>query len=448
MNCSYISPWWGVRSTVTNRSPSTTAEGSFDRREFLASLGGAAGIVLAVPNGRATPSEPDHYSSIHEALDDLPPEGGIVYLTAGEYPIEKPVILGDGVTLQGAGRDATVLTPTRDLDVVSLQGTNAKLADLKIQDTDNVHTVSHGVTLDGAHQSILSDIVIAETANGLLADNNVAENGDVWENSLRSIHIRDTGGHGFKFQGEYHDNSHIDLFANNCGGDGFLWSTEGVDGGNKYTQCIGIACEMGFRIESAQELWFDEIIADSNTATGFLIEGGFDGRLFANQLWTSTNGNNGLEIRSRDNQAIEDVYVNQLYSWQNQNFGVLTHGSGHVSRVVVGMLSVHDNQVGARFAAESHDGIWIQWMHSRANSHIGLDGDGGEGVNISSSQVRDGVDMEANALQRWEDVGIAEAGKEHIPNASSWNRGEIVENVSDGTVWFKTISDGRFVQLG
>lgn len=424
-------------------------DGRFDRRTFLALLGGAAaGVVVSVPADSSAPSQPARHSSVHEAISSLPPEGGEIYLTATEYAVDSPVVLGDGVSLLGAGRHATVLKPTGDFDVVSVQGTNARLANLKIHDRDRVQTKSYGLTLTGAHQSIISDVVIAETANGLLADSVPHDGRDVWENSLRAVHVRDTRGDGFKFQGAYHDNSHVDLFANSCRGDGFVWETTGVDGGNKYTQCIGIACEVGFRVTTAQELWLDQIIADTNRSTGFFVDGGFDGRLFGGQFWTSTNGNNGLELSTRHGGVIADVYIDQLYSWQNHNFGLLTDGGDSVSRVVIGMVSVHHNRVGARFAARTHDEVRIQWLHSRENAGVGVDGSGGRGVSIETADVADGWNLRSPAIQRWSNVGISRARPGAAPDPANWNQGDLVQNLADDSVWFKSIASDEFIRIG
>lgn len=418
------------------------------RRKFLTLLGsGTTGTVIAVSGETPSEPKPARYSTIHDAIDDLPPDGGEIYLSPGKFDVATPIILKDNVSLLGAGRGATVLKPTSDIDAVSIEGNNVKITDLQIRDIEHVQETSHGLTLNGSHQSVVSDIVIAETANGLIADSDVNESGDVWENSFRSIHVRDTRGYGFKFQGEYHDNSHVDLFANRCAGDGFIWKTKGVDGGNKYIQCISISCELGFRITSAQELWLDQILADSNRSTGLFIDGGFDGRLFGGQFWTSTNGNNGLELSTRQGGSIEDVYIDQLYSWQNQNFGLLTDGQGSISRVVVGTISTHHNQVGTRFEADHHKEIWLQWLHSRDNSVRGVDGSGGYGVNIGYANALDGWKVDSTAIRRWCNIGIVESGEGKSPNSSYWNRGDFVENRSDGTLWIKSIATGKFIRV-
>lgn len=48
-------------------------------------------------------------SGIQEAIDNLPIEGGVVFLPAGVYLLRKPIVLRDNVTLEGSG-EYSVLT--------------------------------------------------------------------------------------------------------------------------------------------------------------------------------------------------------------------------------------------------------------------------------------------------------------------------------------------------
>jgi parallel beta-helix repeat protein len=57
---------------------------------------------------------------IQEAIDRLPPEGGIVALAKGRYRLRRPIVLRSNVVLRGSGASQTVLTHDR--------GQSAKLA--------------------------------------------------------------------------------------------------------------------------------------------------------------------------------------------------------------------------------------------------------------------------------------------------------------------------------
>ena len=72
-------------------------------------------------------------AGIQEAIDSLPPAGGIVRLAAGVYPLRRSIFLRSGVTLIGAGA-ATVLRPvqphlTRLTATMPPGGATAQLAD-------------------------------------------------------------------------------------------------------------------------------------------------------------------------------------------------------------------------------------------------------------------------------------------------------------------------------
>ena len=53
-------------------------------------------------------ADPASAPSIQQAIDSLD-EGGLVYLRPGRYRIERTIRLRSGVTVAGAGADATVL---------------------------------------------------------------------------------------------------------------------------------------------------------------------------------------------------------------------------------------------------------------------------------------------------------------------------------------------------
>lgn len=66
------------------------------------------------------------FDSIQAAVDDLPVEGGIVFLSAGTYDITSPIILRSNVALVGEGK-VTKITTTLSTDLIRANGATGVL---------------------------------------------------------------------------------------------------------------------------------------------------------------------------------------------------------------------------------------------------------------------------------------------------------------------------------
>ena len=94
----------------------------------------------------------DASSVIQKAIDDLPTEGGKVYISAGCYWLNSTITIEDkhGVHLEGAargivfsqeGNSGTVLRSDRDIDLLQIFGNKLKVAGITIS---NLHLVGSG----------------------------------------------------------------------------------------------------------------------------------------------------------------------------------------------------------------------------------------------------------------------------------------------------------------
>ena len=78
----------------------------------MAVLAACAHTVSAAVPGVAMPKD---FKSVSEAVQQLSPEGGEVYIPAGRYVLNETIIVGDNVTLRGAGRQ-TILVAGEGMD--------------------------------------------------------------------------------------------------------------------------------------------------------------------------------------------------------------------------------------------------------------------------------------------------------------------------------------------
>ena len=91
------------------------------------------------------------YGSIQEAINDLPPGGGMVYVPAGTYIISQPIFLVDNLTLTGSGR-STVLKAQKesgwsaDCMVSAIGKDGVTIRDLTF-DGNHGHTQSYGASI-------------------------------------------------------------------------------------------------------------------------------------------------------------------------------------------------------------------------------------------------------------------------------------------------------------
>ncbi len=74
-------------------------------------------LGLAAPHVQGSTGwlDASQFDSIQQAIDALPETGGEVYIPAGRYELERPLLVGDYVTLRGAG-ESTVLVAREKLN--------------------------------------------------------------------------------------------------------------------------------------------------------------------------------------------------------------------------------------------------------------------------------------------------------------------------------------------
>lgn len=95
-------------------------------RQITASL---TGRLSAEPATRAVVPGDD----LADVLAELP-EGSTITLAAGEYALSEPLVLLTGVTIRGAGRDATTIRSTApEAALLALTGGRVELADLTVR---------------------------------------------------------------------------------------------------------------------------------------------------------------------------------------------------------------------------------------------------------------------------------------------------------------------------
>jgi len=328
----------------------------------------------------------DLQSKIDEAGSDgvLQWENGVYEITETLKPhYNQYWLIGPGARL----------VPQSDINVIDFTGVDeGYFGYLNIRDPGENLTSKYAVLVDDARRNAFEKIHMDNVYNGMRTS---SVSGDVAENVFHDIHIDNVRNRGVEIRGETHDNQFLRLFMTGADGsiDGVWWHTSGVDGGNQFSNITILGMDNdGIFIDAGEvEIWMDQVICDECGGTGFFVDSSIH-RLFIDRLWASTNGNNGLNIHSASGEAVRDVHINKLYAHSNTNFGLLCDGGGTVERAAISKMSVHGNDVGARFATTTIGNIYIGYLHSRANTTNGVDGNGTQrNVNIMHADVDDGL---------------------------------------------------------
>lgn len=230
------------------------------------------------------------------------------------------------------------------IDLTGVSGFNT-VGDLHITDPGNATTSTPGLRLDNTKACQLPSVNIEGTYHGIVTDSG---SGDVNENWIGGLRIASHRQDGVVVQGETHDNhvGAIWVLGQNAAGNGIVWNTSGVQGGNR----IGAALVLdvgsnGISLDNAKEVWFGSLLLDKCGGSGILFNSSVN-RIFIGRLWSSTNGNNGVVIAPGSGNIVDDIHISSLYAWNNTNFGVL-FSNGTARRFSLGLVNVNNNNQGA-----------------------------------------------------------------------------------------------------
>lgn len=123
-------------------------------------------------------------SGIQEAIDDLPSDGGQVYLSEGVYEVTQSVRLPSNVSLVGSGAGSVV-----------------KLADGAGQGDDEVHVITNSDPENGNHGIRVANLVVdGNYANQAWGESDIGGCGIAFDHAndvtIENVHVTNTWRHG------------------------------------------------------------------------------------------------------------------------------------------------------------------------------------------------------------------------------------------------------------
>ncbi len=135
----------------------------------------------SLPGARAT-IEAIRYPSLQEALDALPPEGGLVELPAGTFEIDKPLVIHqEDVLVRGAGtathiknvnedgQPALIIQPANIAKDPRARIWRIQLADLRLTGNDKS---GHGIVANGVNEIFIEGVSVSNHGgDGIRLDN-------------------------------------------------------------------------------------------------------------------------------------------------------------------------------------------------------------------------------------------------------------------------------------
>ncbi|QIO22411.1 twin-arginine translocation signal domain-containing protein [Haloarcula sp. JP-L23] len=299
-------------------------------------------------------------------------------------------IVGKGVEFQPSADNAAFEFNVSDF---TASGT------LRVADPNNNTTSAPGVKFDGTRFSHFDFVDISGTFKGAVFD---SVNRDTRENNIGGLRVSSHRNGGIDVLGETHDNTinAIWLLGQNASGNGLLWNTSGVDGGNRIHSLLALEHGgNGLSIEGGEmEAWFGSVLTDKAGGSGVYIGAAGMHRIFIGQLWASTNGNNGIYFSPGSGNTISEIQISQAYAWNNTNFGVL-FDSGTTEALAVGSLIAQSNDTAAngnpnvRVAGTLKDS-YIGYLRSYGASGVDVTGTVSDS-HIVREHVDDGLEFSA-----------------------------------------------------
>ena len=309
---------------------------------------------------------------------------GAVWFPQGTYLVSSPLLPQTNQRLQFAGalKPAGANTVLAFDNVVNVHVEGS----LQVNDPDGVSVASVPlVAFNGARNITVDRMFFDNCATPVqLRNTNQCD--------LKSVFAQTVRGTGLQIVGYtadpagVHDNAFGHVFLAGAAGsangiDFNVQSGTNVVGGNHFGDVTvlsmggtGVAFEAGGQIE----VWFDTLLCDTCAGDGVQVGAGTQ-RLFIGTLWSSTNGNNGLETIGNAGAPIQDIEIGNLYAHNNTNYGVLVNG--YTTRLEIGKFILqHNGLSGFRVVNNSshiHVSQTVTYGNSTSGGHYGVD-DGGD----------------------------------------------------------------------
>ncbi len=250
-------------------------------------------------------------AGIQAAINDLPAEGGKVFIPAGTYYVTATINIPSNAWIEGAGKNATILELADGVNgsvLQSLTTSNIKISSLRINanDAGNTGTDLHGVYLYDAERVLVEDVYIYDsedvgirlvstdysTIQSSIIESTGAEgiySTDTSSyNSYINNEVRDTGGYGIRFADAAYHRVEYNNVMNATG--------IGIDFCNNTTNSMAIGNTIYNPTTYGIGIYANNNIASNNRIIGATLYG----------IYASSNSNviNGNSISTSGQNAI------------------------------------------------------------------------------------------------------------------------------------------------
>jgi hypothetical protein len=245
----------------------------------------------------------DSTTPIQNALNAaLAAGGGVVYFPAGTYKTSAALTLKTGVTLQGAGENATTIKQNTAGATHGLTGVDLSYVSVRDLTLSGPNSGSgNGINLTRSVNPNIpycsfSNLQIATFGNaGFFSDTMIAS-------TLSAVQARSNGGDGFQFNSTTGNTTSVALagcFANANSGSGYELDS--------CVYCVLNGCASdnnlggGYALFGAQSCTLNACGSEANTGNNVLLSGGIGNTV--NGLWVNVNSGVGVSLASGETFA-------------------------------------------------------------------------------------------------------------------------------------------------
>lgn len=295
-----------------------------------------------------------HYSTIQDAIDDLPASGGKVILPAGTYSLSSQIDLSNlsNITIEGVGK-ATVITPNSSMNLVQLfQADNIIIKNINFDCNDNSTYNMRCINMQGASNCIITECWFNDAYYAIY----IKDNGSSYpcENNLISNNIITNCKYGVTTSATYAANASASInrsvrITNNCFDMNNLASSQGIDIGSYCASYIVSGNNVKNTASHGIDVTYSYgVIVNANTimsagANGIHFQGGGGLIITSNNIHNTTSeGIRGLQtvnIICSNNVSIGSANTNGFYMYSvtkgtavgNTSDKASNFGSGFVS---------------------------------------------------------------------------------------------------------------------
>ena len=399
--------------------------------DSLYSFGGAMSVTVAAADAPDDVKARADYVcdgtdddvEIQAAIDEV--GGGLVQLSQGTFSIGASIELDDNTTLQGAGKNSTILTLANDTDEDVLRSPSdadshvffVTIRGLAIYGNSANNSQGRGIYMRFAHTWLIEDVFIKETAEhgvDVVGDNsNIALN-----NVFRNCRIQDTASGQYNLvMGAFAPNNHI----LNCI---FGSSTGEAAVGLLNDEITIVGCHVsgggtnGIKISGSNNIVMGNFVEASATDGIYISDNVGGNRIEGNVVFNSGFGGAsgtyaGIRVAGDDNVLVG----NQCFDRQEtktQDYGIVIESTAQ--RTMVGSNTLRENGTDEISDASNSTIYSATLAGTETFTNKTIDADNNTITNIGSSELdsatQESLALADSAVQDLSDLSITATASE------------------------------------